>query len=160
MPDFVVRLQRARLECGGVFRMDEEGGAAVGAGLEQVDALLGGGPAIDDEVVEFFAEEFVDYAFVLAADFKEVSERADGRHAWAERAGLEELAHGVGGVAVVADERLERVAAAAEGSVLAAKLVGAGAGGVLFIAARLESFAQGDDFAFERFEAARWRSQS
>ncbi len=73
----------------GIVGVDQEGGAAIDSGLEQVDAVLGCRPAIDDEVIELFAKKLVDYAFMLAGDFKEVGERAHGRLAGTERAGLE-----------------------------------------------------------------------
>ena len=47
--------------------MHQKGGAAIDAGLEQVDALFGGRPAIYDEVVKFFAKKFVNDSFVFAA---------------------------------------------------------------------------------------------
>ena len=137
---------------GMVLGVNEEGGAAIAARLEQADALFGGAPAVDDQVVEFIAEELVDHAFVLAADFEEVSEGADWGHAFAQRAGLEQAAHGVGGVAVVADERLQRVAAAGDGCVFAAELIGAGAEGVFFAAPCLQGLAQFGDLGLEALE--------
>ena len=66
-------------ECGlGVVGMDEEGGAAGDVGLEQAHAFVGGVPALDDDVVELVAEELVDDVLVLALDFEEVGEGADG----------------------------------------------------------------------------------
>ena len=62
----------------GVVGMDEEGGAAGDVGLEQAHAGVGGVPGFDDDVVELVAEELVDDALVLAVDFEEVGERADG----------------------------------------------------------------------------------
>ena len=110
-----------------VVRMNEEGGAAIDVGLEQAHAFVGGVPAFDDDVVELVAQVLVDDAFVLAFDFEEVGERADGGEAGAAGAGgmavgAEEFADGVGGVAVLADEAFERVAAAGERGVLGAKL--------------------------------------
>ncbi len=78
---------------------------------------------LDDDVVELVAEELVDDALVLAVDFEEVGERADGGHAVGVLlvgVGLEDVADGVGGVAVLLDEGFERVAAAVEGCDFAA----------------------------------------
>ena len=61
--------------------MNEEGGAAADVGLEQVHAGVGGVPALDDDVVQLVAKELIDDALVLAVDFEEVGERADGGHA-------------------------------------------------------------------------------
>ncbi len=94
-----------------VVRMDEEGGAAIDVALEQAHAFVGRVPALDDDVVELVAQILVYDAFVLAVDFEEVSERADGGEASATSLsvaiGAEELAHRVGGVAVLADEAFE-----------------------------------------------------
>ena len=101
-----------------VVGVDEEGGAAGDVGLQEMHACVGGVPALDDDVVELVAEELVDDALVLAVDFEEVGEGADGGHAVGVLlvgVGLEDVADGVGGVAVLADEGFERAAAAVQG---------------------------------------------
>ena len=122
----------------GVVGVDEEGGAAADVGLQEVHACVGGVPGFDDDVVELVAEELVDDAFVLAVDFEEVGERADSRHTVGVLfvgIGLEDVADGIGGVAVLVNERFERAAAAGEGRDLAAQLVAAAFGLRLFGAA-------------------------
>ncbi len=86
---------------------------------------------LDDDVVELVAKELVDDALVLAVDFEEVGERAYGSHAVGVLlvgVGLEDVANRVGGVAVLADEGFERVAATVEGRDFAAQLVAAALG--------------------------------
>ena len=119
---------------------------------EQAHAFLSSTPVLNDDVVEFFAEEFVDYAFVGSADFKEVCQRTDRRAAIAERSGLEQLADGIRGVAVIADERLEIVTAACERGLLATQLIGAGTLCALFGAARLQLLAQIGNLALKPLE--------
>ena len=138
---------------GSVGGMDEERGTAVDAGLEQANAFLGGAPGFDDNVVELFAEELIDYGFMRAADFKKIGQRADWCEVGAKRAGLEQAADGVSGVAVVANERFKGVAAAGDGGLFAADLVGAGALRIFFGATGLEGFAEGGDFRFEALKA-------
>ncbi len=140
-----------------IVRMDEEGGAAIDIALQQAHAFVGGVPAFDDDVVELVAQIFVDDGFVLAVDFKEVGERADGGEASAASAGgvavgAEELADGVGGVAVLADEAFERVAAAGERGVLGAKRVAAAAGLGFFGAGLLDLGAEREDLLLEARE--------
>ena len=62
--------------------MNQKGGAAIDAGFEEPDALLGSNPALDDDVIELFAKELVDDAFMGAADFKKISQGADRRDAF------------------------------------------------------------------------------
>ena len=125
-------------------------------GLEQVHAGVGGVPGFDDDVVELVAEELVDDALVLAIDFEEVGERADGGHAVGVLlvgVGLEDIADGLGGVAVLADEGFERAAAAVEGGDFAAQLVAAALGLRLFVAAGFDLEAKFGDLGFEALEA-------
>ena len=58
--------------------MDEEGGATGDVGGEQTDARVGRVPALDDDVVQLVAQELIDNGLVLAVDFKEVGEGAQG----------------------------------------------------------------------------------
>ena len=102
--------------------MHEEGGAASDVGLKEVHSGVSGVPGFDDDVVEFIAEEFVHDVFVLAVHFEEVREGAYRRHAigiFLVGVCLEEIADGVGGVAVLADEGFERAAPTGEGCDLA-----------------------------------------
>src|SRR5260370_3087415 len=109
-----------------IVRMDEEGGASGDVGLEQLHAGIGCVPRLYDDVVELISEELIDYALVLAADLEEVGECAYRGHAIGVLLvglRLEDVADGVGGVAVLFDERFERAAAAVEAGNLSAELV-------------------------------------
>ena len=111
---------------------------------------------LDDDVVEFVAEELVDYALVLAVDFEEVSEGAYGGHAVGVLlvgVGLEDVADGVGGVAVLLDKGFEGVTAAVEGRDFAAQLVAAALGLRLFGASGLYLQAEFGDLGFETLQA-------
>ena len=88
-------VRRSLKERGLLCGMNEEGGAAIDAGLEQAHALLGGDPALHDHVVEFFAQELVHHALVSAGDLNKVGQRAYRGHAFSESAGLEQAADGV-----------------------------------------------------------------
>ena len=100
-----------------LLAVDEEGGATGDVGGEQTDARVGGVPALDDDVVQLVAQELIDDGLVLAVDFEEVGEGPDGRErvgCGAGGVGLEDVLHGIGGVAVLADEALDGAAAALE----------------------------------------------
>ena len=136
--------------------MHEEGGAAADVGLEEMHAGVGGVPGFDDDVVELVAEELVDDALVLAVDFEEVGEGAYGGHAVGVLlvgVGLEDVANGVGGVAVFFDEGFEGVATAVEGGDFAAQLVAATLGLRLFGAAGFDLEAEFGDLGFETLQA-------
>ena len=62
-----------------LLAVDEEGGATGDVGGEQTDARVGGVPALDDDVVQLVAQELIDDGLVLAVDFEEVGEGAEGR---------------------------------------------------------------------------------
>ena len=77
----------------------------------------------DHDVVQLVAQKSIYYGFVFAGHFQEVGEGAYRSQAAAQRIGLEQLAHGVGGIAVLADERLQRVTASGQGGHLGAQAI-------------------------------------
>src|ERR1700722_7578273 len=119
-------------------------------------AGVGGIPGFDDDVVEFVAEELVNDALVLAVNLEEVGQRAYGGHSVGVLlvgAGLENVANGVSGVAVLADEGFEGVAPACEGRDFAAQLIAATLGLGFFAAAGFDLEAGFGDLGFETLQA-------
>ena len=119
--------------------MHEEGRASVDIGLQQPHAFVRGIPTGDHDVVQLVTQKGIYYGFVFAIDFEEVSERAHRGQAATQGIGLEQLAHGVGGVAVLADERLQGVAASGQGCHLGAQAIAFELGCTLFTAPRSRS---------------------
>ena len=118
--------------------MDQERGAAVDAGAQHAEAFVGCVPGLDDDVVEFVAQEVFDDAFVARLDFEEVGEHAYRSEAALHHAGLEEAADGFGGVSVLGDDGFERAFLAERGGVFGAENVeiGFGAGFVQLLRVR------------------------
>ena len=82
----------------------------------------------DDDVVEFVTEELVDNTLVFTVDFEEVGEGANSGHAVGVvlvGVSLEDVADGVGGVAVLSDQGFEGAAAAVETGDFATELIAA-----------------------------------
>jgi len=139
-----------------ILRMNQEGGATVDVAAQQTEALVGGVPGFDNDVIEFVAKEFVDDTLVFAVDFEEVGQRAYGGHSVGVLfvgVGLEDVADGVGGVAVFFDERFEGVAAAVECRDFATQLVASALGLGLFDAAGFYLEAKFGDFGFENMRS-------
>gem|GEM_PF-4538218 len=134
--------------------MDKERCAASDVGLEEADTIVGGVPAADDDVVELVAKEFVDDILIAAIDLKKVGEGADGRNtAFTLCVCTEDVANGVGGVAVFTDQRFKRTAAAVERCCLGAEFVAAPARLGLFKASGLERVAKLENLRLEPLEA-------
>ena len=106
-----------------VFRVDEEGGAAIDAGAQHAQTFVGGVPGFDDDVVQFVAQEVFDHAFVARFDFEEIGEHAHGREASVHDARLKQAADGFGRVPVLGDDGFERAFLAESGRVLRAQNV-------------------------------------
>ena len=130
-------------------RMNEKRGPAIDSRLQQPHAFFSGHPALYHHVIQLFAQELVDHRFMLAAHFEEIRKRSHWRHAVAQRAGLQETANCVCGVAVIANQRLQRVAAAGNRGLLAAQLVGARPLRVLFCTLGLQSRTQSGNLALQ-----------
>ena len=90
--------------------MNQECGPAIYSGFEQLNALLGGHPALHHNVVQFLAEKFVHHPFVRPAHLQEVRQCTYGRQSLPERARLQQSTHRIGGVAMIANQRLQRIA--------------------------------------------------
>jgi hypothetical protein len=140
--------------------VDEKGGSTGDVGLEQADAGVGCVPTANDDIVQFIAQELIDDSLVLAVDLDEVGECAKRGDATVLLAalqmagvGAEDVAHGVGGVAVFADEGFERAAAAVERGGFGAEFVAAAAGGGLLSALRIACLAEVGDLGREALEA-------
>jgi hypothetical protein len=136
------------------FGVDEEGGAPSDVGLEQANAGIRGVPAANDDVVEFIAKKLVDDGFIAAVDFEEVCQRADGSGAiLALGVSTEDVANGVGGVAMLTDKGFERAATTIEGCGLAAKLIAATARLRLFETFAFDGMTKVEDLSLESLEA-------
>ena len=118
----VTRLEELALRIG----VDQERRAAI-ACLQQRTPSSADAPALHHHVIQLFAQKLVHHAFVLAAHFNEVRQRAHRRHGGTQRSRLEQPPHRVGGVAMIANERVQRVAPPLHGRLFAAQLVGMGA---------------------------------
>ena len=62
----------------GRFRMDQEGGTAIHVGAQKVDSPPCVLPVVDDDVFQFFMQEFFGGLLVGGVDFDKVGEHADG----------------------------------------------------------------------------------
>ncbi len=140
----VTRLEELALRIG----VDEEGRAAI-ACLQQPNALFRDAPALHHHVIQLFAQKLVHHAFVLAAHLNEVRQRANRRHGGTERSRLEQAPHRVGGVAMIANEGIQRVAPPFYGCLFAAQLVGMGAPCMFDGPLRLQSLAQRPDLRLQ-----------
>ena len=129
--------------------MNEKCCASIHARLQQSHALFSRAPGLHHYKVQLVAQKLVDHALVLAAHFKEVRQRAHRRQPLGQHARLQQPAHCVGGVAVVPNQRLQRIAPARGRSLLAAQLVGLRVQGVLFRAPRLQALAQLRNFTLQ-----------
>jgi len=85
--------------------VNQKRGAAIHARLEQLNTLLGRHPALHHHIIQLLAQELVYHILMLAAHFDEVRQCAHRRHALRQRARLQQPPDGVGGVAVVANQR-------------------------------------------------------
>ena len=56
--------------------MDQESCASINIGFEQTHALFGRIPRLNHDVVQFVAEEVIDYAFILVIDFQKVGQHS------------------------------------------------------------------------------------
>ena len=88
----------------GIVGMDQERCPPIDVALQQAHAFVGRVPALDHDVVQLVAQKRINYGFIFAVHFQEVRQRAYRSQAAAQRIGLEQLAHGVGGIAVLANE--------------------------------------------------------
>ena len=77
---------------------------------------------------------------MLAADFKKVGKGADGSHVLAQRTGLQQAPHRIGGITMVANQGFKGIAASRRGGLGTAELVCLGPERVFFRTARLQSF--------------------
>ncbi len=136
-------------------RVNQESGAAIHAGLEQLDALFGGHPALDHHIIQLLAQKLIHHGLIRAAHLEKIRQRPHRRHALSQRAGLQQPAHRFGGVAVVANQRLQSIAASGHGGLFAAQLVGVRAQRIFFGAAGLQSLAQGRNLALQPLERLR-----
>ncbi len=106
--------------------MHQEGGTAGDIGLKQAHACISGIPAADHNEVEFVAQKFVNDTLVTAIDLEEVSKRAQGRRSvLVFRLRAEDIANGIRGVAVLANQSFKRTAASIERGRLGAQFVSA-----------------------------------
>ena len=112
------------------------------AGLQHAHAFFRRAPAFHHHVIQLFAQKLVHHAFVLAAHFNEVRQRAHRSHRRPQRSRLQQPPHRVGGVAVIANQRLQRVAPAQHGRLFAAQLVGLCAARAFVAALGLQRLAQ------------------
>src|ERR1019366_1152447 len=97
------------------FRVDQEGGASLQLGADEIEAALGLRPVLDDDVLELLVEELFRRLFELRVDFDVVGEDAEGlqvvRLALFERG--EESLDALGGVGAMGEHLFERFLAAA-----------------------------------------------
>ncbi len=103
---FAERLHQAGRE--GKFRlrivgMDEKCRAAIDIGLQYTHAFPGIVPAFYDDIVQLIAEKFIDHVFILAGNFKEIRQHAHRCLATCHGIGPQQLANGIGRVAMLAD---------------------------------------------------------
>src|ERR1017187_5202674 len=136
--------------------VNQEGGASIDARLQQPYALFGSSPTFDHDIVQLIAQELVDHAFVLAAHFKKIGKRAHGSHILAQRTGLEQAAHRVSGITMVANQGFKGIAPSCGGGLGAAELVCLSPQRVFLRAPCQQTLAQCGDLAFE--PAKRFRS--
>ncbi len=118
-----------------ILGMNEEGGAAIDVGTQQAQAFVSGIPRLNDNEVQFVAQEIVDHVLIAVLNFKEVGKNAHGRAPALQGSRSEELANRVGGIAVIGDDGFERASLAHQRGVFAAQRIemtlGIGLGGPL-----------------------------
>ena len=61
-----------------VLGMDQECRASIDVGAQQAQAFVGGVPRLDDDVVQFVAQEVFDHALVARLDFEKIGEHSGG----------------------------------------------------------------------------------
>ena len=132
--------------------VNQEGGSAIHAGLEQSNALLGSPPAFHHHIIQLLAQKLVHHGLMLAAYLKKICQRAYRRTSWSKRTRFQQPPHCVGRVPVIANQRLQRLAPSGHGSLLAAQFIGARALRVLLGPPRLQGFAQSRNLAFQPLE--------
>ena len=91
-----------------VFRMDQEGGAAIDVGAQHAEAFVGGVPGLHHDVIQFVTQKVFHHALVSRLDFQEVGEHAYRREPALHDARLKQAAHGFGRVSMLGDDGLER----------------------------------------------------
>ncbi len=136
----------------GIVGMNQKRSPPIDIALQQAHAFMRGIPALDHDVVQLIAQKRINHGFVFAADFKKVRQRAHRSQAAAQGIRLQQLAHRVGGIAVLADERLQRVAPPGQRSHFGAQAVTVEFGGALFAAPRLGLRPQGGQLGFETLQ--------
>ena len=104
-------------------RMHQEGRPPIHSGLEQLHALLGRHPALHHHIIQFLAQELVHHILMLAADLEEIRQRSHWRHSLGQRSRFQQPPHRVRRVAMVANQRLQRIPPSGHLGHLAAQLV-------------------------------------
>jgi hypothetical protein len=121
---------RAELRAGGALRggrlgMNQKRGPALDAGAHQLDAALGLGPVLDDDVLQLVVEELLGGLLVGRLDLDEIRQHAQRLQPIGLPAldGREKALHRLGGVGAVREDLLERIAAGFAAGKLGARLL-------------------------------------
>src|SRR5580700_8390745 len=89
--------------------MNQKRRPPIDVALQQAHAFMCGIPAFDHDVVKLIAQKSIHYGFVFAAHLEKVRERAYWGQASSQGIRLQQLAHGIGRIAMLADERLNEL---------------------------------------------------
>ena len=72
-PGFADREGELRLR---IFRMDKKRGASIDVSAEHAQALIGGVPRLDDDVVQFVTQEIFHDPLIARLDFQKIRQHA------------------------------------------------------------------------------------
>ena len=102
---FIQHERKLRLR---IFRMHQEGRAAIDIAAQQAQTFIRRVPRFHHDVVQFVAQKVFHDALVARLDLQKVSQHADGCQPALHHARLKQPAHRFGRISVLGDDRFQR----------------------------------------------------